>query len=255
MDNFVLASTAFKSRLILGSGKYSSPEVMLDSIKAAAVDMITVAVRRADLEEQNDSFSSLYSNKNITFLPNTSGARNALEAVRCAKIARAGSGSNWVKLEVTPEPTYLLPDPIETYKAAKELIDLGFHVLPYINADPILALQLQDLGCAAVMPLASPIGTNKGLETQDQIAIILEQCSLPVIIDAGLGAPSHACQAMEMGAAAVMVNTAVATAADPIAMSIAFKEAVIAGRKAYLAGIPLTQPKAVASSPLTGFLD
>ncbi len=253
-DPLILKNTLFKSRLLLGTGKFSSPKVMIDSIKAAEAEFVTVAVRRVDLNNPTDPFTDIAHNKNITFLPNTSGARNATEAVRCAEIARAGSGSAWIKLEVTPEPNYLLPDPIETLTAAKQLVKAGFNVLPYINADPILALQLQDCGCAAVMPLAAPIGTNKGLLTKDLIDIIIEQCHVPVIVDAGLGTPSHAAAAMECGADAVLVNTAIATAQDPIHMAMAFKLAVEAGRAGYLAGLASTKQTAEASSPLTGFL-
>ncbi|MDC0036904.1 thiazole synthase [bacterium] len=252
--NLILNETEFTSRLLLGTGKFSSPEIMNKAILSSECNIVTAALRRVDLNNPDDSFNCITSNKTLTFLPNTSGARDATEAIRCAHLGRAGSGSEWVKLEVTPEPNYLLPDPVETYTAAKQLVSDGFNVLPYIHADPILALRLQDIGCAAVMPLAAPIGSNKGLETREFIEIIIEQCSVPVIVDAGLGAPSHAMHAMELGADAVLVNTAIATAQDPIRMAIAFKEAVITGRNAYVAGLPTQQKQAVASSPLTGFL-
>jgi thiazole synthase len=252
--NLILNETEFTSRLLLGTGKFSSTEIMNQAIIASKCNIVTAALRRVDLNNPDDSFKCITSNKTLTFLPNTSGARNATEAIRCAHLGRAGSGSKWVKLEVTPEPNYLLPDPVETYIAAKQLVADGFNVLPYIHADPVLALRLQDCGCAAVMPLAAPIGSNQGLETQQFIKIIIEQCSVPVIVDAGLGAPSHALHAMELGADAVLVNTAIATAQNPVQMAIAFKEAVITGRTAFLAGLPAQQKQAVASSPLTGFL-
>ena len=255
MTNLILNKHEFKSRLLIGTGKFSSPSKMIQAIQAAESEMVTVAVRRVDLNSPEDPFTPLYNSKHITFLPNTSGARNATEAIRLAHLARAGSQSNWIKLEVTPEPNYLLPDPIETLKAAKQLVSDGFNVLPYVHADPILALKLQDCGCSAVMPLAAPIGTNKGLETKSFIHIIIEQCQVPVIVDAGLGTPSHAAAAMELGADAVLVNTAIATAQNPVEMAKAFKESVIAGRRAFLAGLPSQQQQAIASSPLTGFLD
>ena len=254
MDTLKLNNHSFKSRLLLGTGKFSSAEVMKNSIIASESEIITAAVRRIDLDNPEDSFLTTINRNDYTFLPNTSGARNAKEAIRCALIAREGSHSNWVKLEVTPEPNYLLPDPIETLIAAKELVKEGFNVLPYINADPILALQLQDAGCAAVMPLGAPIGTNKGITTQTLIEIIIEQCHIPVIVDAGIGSPSHASLAMECGADAVLVNTAIATAKDPVEMAVAFKLAVKAGRKAYLSGLATQNTQAEASSPLTGFL-
>ena len=254
MDKFKLANKEFNSRLLLGTGKFSSPEVMKESLVSAACEIVTTAVRRVDLTNPEDSFLTIIDQDKYIFLPNTSGARNADEAIRCAHIGREGSGSNWVKLEVTPEPNYLLPDPTETLIAATQLVKDGFTVLPYINADPILALKLQDAGCAAVMPLGAPIGTNKGITTENQIQIIVEQCNVPVIVDAGIGAPSHASYAMELGADAVLVNTAIATANDPIKIANAFKLAVIAGRDAYLAGLPAISSTAEASSPLTGFL-
>ena len=240
-----LGPKTFNSRLILGSGKFSSPELMLAAIKASETDMFTIAVRRVDINNPNDQFLEAMKRSNCVFLPNTSGARNAEEAVRCAKIARAGSGSDWVKLEVTPEPNYLLPDASETLKAAEQLVKLGFHVMPYIHADPILAKQLEDCGCVSVMPLASPIGSNKGLETQLFIEMIIEQATVPVIVDAGIGAPSHAAFAMELGADAVLVNTAIATAQDPVSMAIAFKQAVQAGRAAFEAGLAKKEEKEV----------
>ena len=254
MKNLIIGSKIFKSRLLLGTGKFSSPKIMQDALNAAECEIVTTAVRRVDLNNPEDSFLTIIDPNKFVFLPNTSGARNAKEAVRCAQIGREGSGSSWVKLEVTPEPNYLLPDPVETLKAAEELVKDGFTVLPYINADPILALKLQDVGCAAVMPLGAPIGTNKGITTENQIKIIIEQCSVPVIVDAGIGAPSHACYAMEMGADAVLVNTAIATAKQPEIMAEAFKNAVISGRNAFESGLPTQSVNAEASSPLTGFL-
>lgn len=253
-DHLVIAGRQFTSRLFVGTGKFSSPAIMKESILASGSEVVTVAVRRVDLNDTQDSFLTHIDPKRFLFLPNTSGARNAEEAVRVARIARATGVSDWVKLEVTPEPNYLLPDPIETLKAAEVLVKEGFVVLPYINADPVLAKRLEEVGCATVMPLAAPIGSNRGLKTTDLIRIIIEQATVPVIVDAGLGAPSHAAEAMEMGADAVLVNTAIATAADPILMGEAFGDAVIAGRKGFLAGLPGSQLKAEASSPLTGFL-
>ena len=254
MDTLQIANHSFKSRLILGTGKYSSPETMKQSMQAAEAEIITVAVRRVNIDDAEDSFLTTINPQDYTFLPNTSGARNAKEAIRCAQIARAASQTNFVKLEVTPEQNHLMPDPVETLKAAEELIKDGFDVLPYIHADPILAKKLEDIGCCAVMPLGSPIGSNQGLQSKHFIEIIIEQSNIPVIIDAGIGAPSDACLAMEMGADAVMVNTAIATASDPITMSFAFKQATIAGRQAYLAGLAEKSAHAEASSPLTGFL-
>lgn len=249
-----IANKDLHSRLFLGTGKFSSPEKMKAAIDASESEIITTAIRRVDLDNPQDPFITTICPDDYLFLPNTSGARDAEEAVRIAKLARATGVSDWVKLEVTPEPNYLLPDPIETLKAAEKLVNDGFTVLPYINADPILAKRLEDVGCATVMPLAAPIGSNKGMHTKEQIAIIIEYATVPVIVDAGLGAPSHAAEAMEMGADAVLVNTAIATSPNPIDMAIAFKDAVHAGRRAYLAGLPPSQNNAVSSSPLTGFL-
>jgi len=254
MDNLIIAKRTLSSRLFIGTGKFPSPEIMKRAVDAAESEIVTVAVRRVDFENQQDSFTTWINPEKYLFLPNTSGARTADEAIRIAKIAKFSGVSNWIKLEVTPEPNYLLPDPIETLKAAEALVKLGFIVLPYINADPILAKRLEEVGCATVMPLASPIGSNQGLETKALLQIIIEQSNIPVIIDAGIGTPSQAAQAMEMGADAVLVNTAIATAKDPIRYAEAFKWAVQAGRQAYLSGIPAKQNKAQASSPLTGFL-
>ena len=253
-DSLFIAGQPLSSRLFLGTGKFASPALMKAAIEASGAHVITVAVRRMDIDNPQDVFTQIINPKDYIFMPNTSGARNAEEAVRIAKMARLTGVSDWIKLEVTPEPNYLLPDPIETLKAAEELVKLGFKVLPYINADPILAKRLEDAGCATVMPLAAPIGSNRGLQTKELIRIIIEQAKIPVVVDAGLGAPSQAAEAMEMGADAVLVNTAIATSPNPALFAEAFKEAVQAGRKAFLAGLPGTFTQARASSPLTGFL-
>jgi thiazole synthase len=254
MDTLKIADKEFGSRLFIGTGKYASHEIMAKAIGASGTQMVTVALRRVDIDNPSDNLLAAIDRNKYLLLPNTSGARDAAEAIRLARLARAATGIAWVKLEVTPDPYYLLPDGEETLKAATELVKDGFIVLPYMNADPILAKKLQDVGCATVMPLAAPIGSNKGLKTRDSIEIIIAQATVPVVVDAGLGAPSHAAEAMEMGADAVLVNTAIAVAADPIAMAIAFKLAVEAGRLANRAGMPAQSNQAYASSPLTGFL-
>jgi thiazole synthase len=254
----VIAGRIFRSRLIMGTGKFSSPEAMRDALAASGAEMVTVALRRADLSGKNDPFANILEfidPKIFLLLPNTSGAMNAGEAVRLARLAAAAGLPKWVKLEIHPDPRYLLPDPVETFKAAEILVKDGFTVLPYINADPVLAKRLQDIGVATVMPLGSPIGSNRGIQTRDQIRIIIEQATVPVVVDAGLGAPSHAAEAMEMGADAVLVNTAVAVSSDPNRMAVAFKMAVEAGRAAFEAGLGATQETASATSPLTAFLD
>jgi len=254
----IIAGRTFRSRLILGTGKFSSPEVMREALVASGAEMVTVALRRADLSGKQDPFANILEfidPKNFLLLPNTSGAMNAEEAVRLARLAAAAGLPKWVKLEIHPDPRYLLPDPIETFKAAAVLVAEGFTVLPYINADPVLAKRLQEIGCATVMPLGSPIGSNRGLQTRDQIRIIIEQATVPVVVDAGLGAPSHAADAMELGADAVLVNTAIAVANDPNRMAIAFKHAVEAGRAAYETGLAAQFDTAHATSPLTAFLD
>ncbi len=253
-DKLLIAGHSFSSRLFLGTGKFSSPETMAHAIKASGSEMVTVAIRRVDLNQPSDPFLSYIPQDQYLFLPNTSGARDAEEAIRLARLAKASGLSNWIKLEVTPEPNYLLPDPIETLKAAELLVKEGFLVLPYINADPILAKRLEEVGCATVMPLASPIGSNQGLQTKELIRIIIEQARIPVVVDAGIGTPSQAAEAMEMGADAVLVNTAIATANDPSRYAQAFQWAVKAGREAYLSGIPASFAYARASSPLTEFL-
>jgi thiazole synthase len=253
-DKLVIAGKEFDSRLLVGTGKFSSSDIMAEAIDKSGTEIVTVALRRVDIENENDDMLSVIDRKKYLLLANTSGARDADEAVRLSRLARAATGIEWVKLEVTPDPYYLLPDPVETLKAAEILIKEGFIVLPYINADPILAKKLEDIGTATVMPLASPIGSNQGLKTRCSIEIIIEQSNVPVVVDAGLGLPSHACEAMEIGADAVLVNTAIATASAPVAMAEAFKLAVEAGRTAYLCGAGRVKKRASASSPLTGFL-
>jgi len=253
-DNLVINSRSFSSRLFLGTGKFSSVTAMSDAIVSSESNMVTVALRRVDIDSPQDDIMNALNALDILILPNTSGARDASEAVRLANIARAGGCEPWIKLEVTPDPNYLLPDPIETLKAAEILVKDGFTVLPYMHADPILAKRLQDVGVHAVMPLGSPIGSNQGIKTRSSIEIIIEQATVPVVVDAGLGTASHAAEAMEMGADAVLVNTAIAVSKDPARMAHSFKLGTIAGREAYLAGIPAKRKMAEASSPLTGFL-
>ncbi len=256
MDKLTIGGRDFTSRLFVGTGKFSSNQLMLDSILASESEMITVAMKRIDMEhEEDDDMLQHINRERVQFLPNTSGVRNAEEAVMAARLARDCFGTDFIKLEIHPDPKYLLPDPVETLKATEVLARDGFHVLPYIQADPVLCKRLEEVGTAAVMPLGAPIGTNKGLKTRDFVEIIIEESRVPVIIDAGLGAPSHAAEAMEMGADAVLVNTAIAVAGDPVQMAIAFRLAVEAGRKAYLAGLGSQSRIAVASSPLTSFLD
>jgi len=253
-----IAGRSFTSRLILGTGKFSSPEAMRDALAASGAELVTVALRRADLSGKKDPFANILEfidSKRYLLLPNTSGAMNAEEAVRLSRLAVAAGLPKWVKLEIHPDPRYLLPDPIETFKASEILVKEGFTVLPYINADPVLAKRLQDIGVATVMPLGSPIGSNRGLQTRDQIRIIIEQATVPVVVDAGLGSPSHAAEAMEMGADAVLVNTAIAIASDPNRMSLAFKMAVEAGRAAFESGLASPEETASPTSPLTSFLD
>ncbi len=254
MDELIIAGRKFQSRLLVGTGKFASNDLMLASMEASGCEIVTVALRRVDLDNPGDDMLAHIDRRKYLLLPNTSGARDAEEAVRLARLARAAGCEPWVKLEVTPDPHYLLPDPVETLKAAEILVKDGFVVLPYINADPVLAKRLQEVGTATVMPLGAPIGTNRSLKTRDQIAIIIEQAIVPVVVDAGLGAPSHAAEAMEMGADAVLVNTALAVSPDPARMSAAFRKGVEAGREAYLAGLGEQREQAEASSPLTGFL-
>ena len=254
----VIAGRVFSSRLLTGTGKFSSPEAMRDALAASGTQIVTVALRRADLTGRKDPFANILEfidAEKYLLLPNTSGAMNAAEAVRLARLAAAAGLPKWVKLEIHPDPRYLLPDPVETLAAAEQLVREGFTVLPYINADPVLAKRLQDAGVATVMPLGSPIGSNRGLQTRDQLRIIIEQAIVPVIVDAGLGAPSHAAEAMELGADAVLVNTAIAVANDPNRMAMAFKLAVEAGRAAYEVGLAEPHHTAEATSPLTAFLE
>src|SRR6516165_11512693 len=252
-----IAGRIFRSRLILGTGKFSSPEAMRDALQASGAEMVTVALRRADLSGKKDPFANILEYidaSRFLLLPNTSGAMNAEEAVRLARLAVAAGLPKWVKLEIHPDPRYLLPDPVETLKAAELLVKEGFTVLPYINADPVLAKRLQEIGTATVMPLGSPIGSNRGIQTKDQIKIIIDQATVPVVVDAGLGAPSHAAEAMELGADAVLVNTAIAIASDPGRMAAAFRKAVEAGRVAYEIGLPDSSAEAVPTSPITAYL-
>lgn len=256
-EPLVIADRPFGSRLLTGTGKFSSNESMRDALEASGTEIVTVALRRADLTGTNDPFANILDfidPEKYLLLPNTSGAMNAEEAVRLARLAVSAGLPKWVKLEIHPDPTYLLPDPIETLAAAEILVKEGFTVLPYINADPVLAKRLQDVGTATVMPLGAPIGSNRGIETRRQIEIIIAQATVPVVIDAGIGAPSHAAEAMEMGADAVLVNTAIAIANDPTETARAFKMATEAGRIAFEDGMPTRMETASPTSPLTGFL-
>ena len=257
-DVLEIGGRGFTSRLFVGTGKFSSPEIMLEAIKASKTEMVTVAMKRVDMtNETEDAMLTHINREHVQLLPNTSGVRDAKEAVLAAKLAREIFCTDFIKLEIHPDPKYLLPDPVETLNATEELAKSGFHVLPYIQADPVLCKRLEEVGSAAVMPLGAPIGTNKGLRTRDLLEIIIAESRVPVIVDAGLGAPSHAAEAMEMGADAVLVNTAIAVANNPVEMAIAFDEAVSAGRRAFLAGLGTVASgiMAEASSPLTAFLD
>jgi thiazole synthase len=252
-----IAGRTFQSRLFLGTGKFPSHESMRDALEASGTEIVTVALRRADLGATKDPFADILDfidPSRYLLLPNTSGAMNAGEAVRLARLAATAGLPKWVKLEIHPDPQYLLPDPIETLRATEILAAEGFTVLPYINADPVLAKRLEEAGAATVMPLGSPIGSNRGLETRAQLAIIIEQARVPVVVDAGIGAPSHAAEAMELGADAVLVNTAIAVAEDPVRMARAFRMAVEAGRAAREAGLPSQADAAIPTSPLTAFL-
>jgi thiazole synthase len=254
-DPLVIAGRTFTSRLLIGTGKFPSAQALSDALVASRAEIVTVALRRADLAKpESDSILSALDRGKYLVLPNTSGARTAEEVMRLARIARAAGFEPWIKLELTPEPRYLLPDPIETLRAAEMLVKERFVVLPYIQADPVLAKRLEEIGTAAVMPLGAPIGSNRGVKTRDMIGIIIEQSLVPVVVDAGLGAPSHAAEAMEMGADAVLVNTALADAADHGRMARAFALGTEAGRLAYLGGLGPAREYAEASSPLTGFL-
>jgi thiazole synthase len=257
-SSLILAGRRIRSRLFLGTGKFSAPELMRDSLESSGAEIVTVALRRADLTGTGDPFANILDfidPEKYLVLPNTSGAMNAEEAIRLARLAAAAGLPKWIKLEIHPDPRYLLPDPIETFQAAKTLVEEGFVVLPYINADPVLAKRLEEVGTAAVMPLGAPIGSHRGIDTRRQIEIIIEQAEIPVVVDAGLGAPSHAAAAMELGADAVLVNTAIAVAEDPVQMAQAFRMGVDAGRMAYEIGLAESRRGAEATSPLTGFLD
>jgi thiazole synthase len=252
-DTLTIAGRSFRSRLILGTGKYESFETMRESVAASGAEMVTVAVRRIDFDEPGEDITSFLP-EDVLLLPNTSGCETAEEAVRTARLARAGGLPDWIKLEVIPDLRYLLPDPVETLRAAEALVADGFTVLPYMLPDPVLARKLEEVGCATVMPLAAPIGSGRGLKLRDAIRIMVEQAEVPVVVDAGLGSPSHAAEAMELGADAVLVNTAIARAEDPVAMARAFRLGVEAGRTARLAGIMEEQETAVPSSPVAGTL-
>ena len=255
MEALKIGDKLLQSRLFTGTGKFSSSELMEAALLASGSELVTVALKRVDVKDQQDDILKHLSHPQFNLLPNTSGVRTAKEAVFAAQLAREALETNWLKLEIHPDPKYLMPDAIETLKAAEELAKLGFIILPYIHADPVLCKRLEEAGCAAVMPLGSPIGSNKGLKTRDFLEIIIEQSKIPVIVDAGIGSPSHAAEAMEIGASAVLVNTAIAVAGDPIAMAKAFKMAVEAGRMAFEARLAKPVNHAIASSPLTAFLD
>jgi len=243
------------SRLFLDTGKFSSASVMRDAVEASGSELVTVALKRVNVRAEVDSMIEHLNLPGVNLLPNTSGVRTAKEAVLAAHLAREALETNWLKLEIHPDPHYLLPDPIETLLACEELAKEGFIILPYVNADPVLCKRLEEAGAAAVMPLGAPIGSNQGLQTKAMLEIIIAQSNVPVVIDAGLGAPSHAAAALEMGAAAVLVNTAIAVAGDPVEMARAFREATVAGRRALEASLARPEQRAVASSPLTAFLD
>ncbi|MBN4072674.1 thiazole synthase [Crocinitomix catalasitica] len=255
MDNLRIADKEFTSRLFTGTGKFRSAKEMKVALLASGSELVTMALKRVDVENEQDDILSHLSEPQFSLLPNTSGVRTAKEAVFAAQLAREALETNWIKLEIHPDPKYLMPDPIETLAASEELVKLGFVVMPYVHADPVLCKRLEEVGAQVVMPLGSPIGSNKGLKTEDFLEIIIEQSTVPVVVDAGIGAPSHAAYAMELGADAVLVNTAIAVSANPVEMAIAFKMAVEAGRKAHLARLGSRSNQAIASSPLTAFLE
>lgn len=255
MKDLVIAGHHFQSRLLLGTGKFSSMKVMANAIESSGTQMVTVAMKRVDISKKEEDLGHFLKSLPVQLLPNTSGARNAQEAILAAQLGREALETHWLKLEIHPDPRYLLPDPIETLAAAEALVKMGFIVLPYINADAVLCKRLEDAGTAAVMPLGAPIGSNKGLQTKDMLEIIIRESKVPVIIDAGIGTPSHAAAALEMGADAVLVNTAIAAAGDPVQMALAFKLGAEAGRRAFESGTALIDMFASASSPLTAFLD
>ena len=251
-DPLVIAGREFRSRLLTGTGKYDTFETMREALGASGSEIVTVAVRRIDLDDRGDADITAFLPDDVLLLPNTSGCETAEEAVRTARLARAGGLPDWVKLEVIPDPRYLLPDPVETLRAAATLVEDGFTVLPYVLPDPVLQKKLEEVGCATVMPLAAPIGSGRGLKLRDAILIMVEQAEVPLVVDAGLGSPSHAAEAMEMGADAVLVNTAIARSGDPVAMARAFRLAVQAGRTAFHAGVIEEGVQAVPSSPVGG---
>lgn len=253
MKKLIIAGKEFNSRLFTGTGKFNSSVLMEEALLASGSELVTVALRRVDIKNNSDNILKHLNHSQFNLLPNTSGVRTAKEAVFAAQLAREALETNWLKLEIHPDPKYLLPDPIETLLAAEQLVKLGFIVLPYINADPVLCKRLEEVGVAAVMPLGSAIGSNNGLQTKAMLEIIIEQSNVPVVIDAGIGAPSHAAEAMEMGADAVLINTAIAVCSDPVKMAKAFKMAVESGRMAYESSLARTFSHAVASSPLTAF--
>ncbi len=255
MSQLKIADRTFESRLFTGTGKFNDVQLMENALLASGSELVTVALKRVEVDDEQDDLLQHLSHEQFNLLPNTSGVRGAKEAVFAAELAREALETNWLKLEIHPDPKYLMPDPVETLKAAEELAKRGFVVLPYIHADPVLCKRLEEVGAAAVMPLGAPIGSNKGIRTHDFLEIIVEQSNVPVVVDAGIGAPSHAAYAMELGADAVLVNTAIAVSPDPVKMAQAFKKAVEAGRMAYEAKLAQVSNKAEASSPLTSFLD
>lgn len=255
MSGLTIADRTYESRLFLGTGKFSSNELMSSAIEASKSELVTVALKRINPNDTNDGMIDAITSDRVHLLPNTSGVRTAKEAVFAAELAREALETNWLKLEIHPDPKYLLPDPIETLKATEELAKRGFIIMPYIHADPVVCKQLENAGAAVVMPLGSPIGTNKGLRTIDFLEIIIEQSNVPVVVDAGIGAPSDAAKAMEIGADAVLVNTAIAVSENPVLMAEAFELAVRSGRMAYEAKLASFKRSAEASSPLTSFLN
>jgi len=255
MSTLTIADKIFNSRLFTGTGKFSSSELMEEALLSSGTELVTMALKRVDVNDKRDDILTHLDHPQFNLLPNTSGVRTAKEAIFAAELAREAIETNWLKLEIHPDPKYLMPDPVETLKAAEALVKKGFVVLPYIHADPVMCKRLEEVGTAAVMPLAAPIGSNKGLKAIDFLEIIIDQSNIPVIVDAGLGAPSHAAQAMEIGADAVLVNTAIAVSQDPVKMAKAFRLAVEGGRMAFEAKLAVVSNEAMASSPLTSFLD
>lgn len=250
-----IANKTFHSHLFLGTGKFASPSLMAQAVETSGTELVTVALKRVELgNTSSDDMLSPLDRPGLSLLPNTSGARTAKEAILAAELGREALQTNWLKLEIHPDPRYLMPDPIETLHAAEELVKRGFIVLPYVQADPVLCKRLEEVGCATVMPLAAPIGSNRGLDTRALLRIIIAESTIPVVVDAGIGSPSHAAECMEMGADAVLVNTAIATAQDPVGMAEAFRLGVEAGRRAYLAKLAPQRTEAEASSPFTSFL-